>query len=159
MYIVIYHEHNKLNLDTKYYGPFEDEGAAYDFLCTLPALGAYPGHNVTIMKMRVLSTSRNSPHQLKENDMNKQRRKSIESLKETIAELAGKLDDLRNEVETIKDDEQEYHDNMPESLQNGDKGSNAQEAISCLEQAYDAIDSAISSLSDADDQLGSAQEY
>ena len=41
MHIVIYRPHNQLHCDTKFYGPFPSFGAAYDFLCTLPALGTY----------------------------------------------------------------------------------------------------------------------
>ena len=47
------------------------------------------------------------------------------------------------DLETLRDDEQEYYDNMPESLQGGDKGQQAQEAT-------DNIDHAISSLEEAD---------
>lgn len=38
-HIVIYRPHGKLNIETKFYGPFDDYDAAYDFLCTLPAIG------------------------------------------------------------------------------------------------------------------------
>ena len=39
MWIVIYRPHNKFIMDTQYHGPFEDHADAYDFMCTLPALG------------------------------------------------------------------------------------------------------------------------
>ena len=39
MFIVVYRPHNVLGLDTKYFGPFTEWGAAYEYLCTLPALG------------------------------------------------------------------------------------------------------------------------
>lgn len=39
MWIVIYREHGQLNLYTKFFGPFKDEDEAYEFLCTLPAIG------------------------------------------------------------------------------------------------------------------------
>lgn len=41
MYIVIYRPHNELNLNTQYFGPFTSDEDAYDFLCTLPALGIH----------------------------------------------------------------------------------------------------------------------
>ena len=39
MYIVIYRAHGQLNCETKYYGPFISHEAAYEKLCSLPALG------------------------------------------------------------------------------------------------------------------------
>ena len=39
MWIVVYRPHNALNIETQFYGPFVGHDAAYDFLCTLPALG------------------------------------------------------------------------------------------------------------------------
>ena len=41
MFIVIYRPHNMLNCETQHVGPFADHNSAYDFACTLPALGIY----------------------------------------------------------------------------------------------------------------------
>lgn len=69
--------------------------------------------------------------------MNKARRKEIASI---IAELQ-----LLNErISTVLDEEQQYFDNMPESVQGGSKGDVAQEVISNLENA--SLDEVISSL-------------
>lgn len=38
-HIVIYRAHGQLAIETKHYGPFDDHDDAYDFLCTLPAVG------------------------------------------------------------------------------------------------------------------------
>jgi hypothetical protein len=38
------------------------------------------------------------------------------------------MDDLKSEIETIRDEEQDAYDNMPEGLQQGDRGQAAQEA-------------------------------
>jgi hypothetical protein len=38
-YQVIYREHNKMNLETVYIGPFNTYEEAYDELCKMPALG------------------------------------------------------------------------------------------------------------------------
>lgn len=90
--------------------------------------------------------------------MNKDRRKQITEARSKIEEIKGKLEDRLNEVqaefasqledvkgelETIRDDEQSYYDNMPESLQGGEKGDKSQEAI-------DALDEAISGCEDFD---------
>ena len=41
MFIVVYRPHGALFMDTKHYGTFQTWDEAYDFLCNLPALGAY----------------------------------------------------------------------------------------------------------------------
>lgn len=87
--------------------------------------------------------------------MNKDRRKAIAAI---VAELEGALGMLdASDVESIKDEEQEYYDAMPESIQSGDKGSAAQEAISQLETAHEKIDEAINALTEAIEALGEAQ--
>lgn len=41
MYIHIYRPHNTLKLETKYVGPFATFDEAYEYHCSLPALGIY----------------------------------------------------------------------------------------------------------------------
>jgi hypothetical protein len=53
------------------------------------------------------------------------------------------LEDVRRDVSDILEEEQEKYENMPESLQNGSRGEAMQEAIDNLEQAVEAIESAI----------------
>jgi hypothetical protein len=52
-------------------------------------------------------------------ELNAQRRKLIEAARM-------KLEDAKNDIEQARDDEQEYFDNMPESMQSGEKGSRAE---------------------------------
>lgn len=40
-HIVVYRKHGDLHLETKFYGPFANHDDAYDFCCTLPAIGHY----------------------------------------------------------------------------------------------------------------------
>lgn len=101
--------------------------------------------------------------------MNKDRRKSIEKncaelakaveafklrLGELQADFGETFADLRNAIEQDKDDEQEYKDNMPESMQDGEKGQAADQAIEYLDAAYEKA----SALADVfeDDTLGIA---
>lgn len=76
--------------------------------------------------------------------MNKTRRKAIQ-------DVIAKLETLRDEVESLLNDEQDYYDNMPESFQDGDKGQAASDAISYMESASGYIDNAI-------EELGCAEE-
>ena len=76
--------------------------------------------------------------------MNKQRRKRINDLIDEISALKGKIDEVLQE-------EQDYYDNMPESLQSSERGENSEEAISNLEEALSCIDDCVSSLEAAID--------
>jgi hypothetical protein len=62
-----------------------------------------------------------------------------EELSEAIAGLSATCDELCGEIEDAKNEEQEYYDNMPEGLQNGEKGQAASNAVDALQQAYDAL--------------------
>jgi len=99
--------------------------------------------------------------------MNKARRKQLSDLStETAAVVAvieeneenrdwevvrSTIGDLHTMCESIRDDEQEYYDNMPEGLKNSDKGENAQSAISCLEEAAQKLEGAESACEDTPD--------
>ncbi len=88
--------------------------------------------------------------------MNKQRRKDLSDLMDRLQALQGdlsKLTELRAEAEeireginTAKDEEEEYLDNMPEGLKDGDKGQNAEQAISSLDTASDALQDIVDAL-------------
>lgn len=65
--------------------------------------------------------------------MNKQRRKDLQR----AADLIGQA---RTIIEQARDEEQEYFDNMPESMQNGAKGEAADGNRQCLDDALDGID-------------------
>lgn len=71
--------------------------------------------------------------------MNKLGRKQIEA-------IISKLEDLRDEIETLKDEEQEKYDNLPESLQDSERGETFTDNVDNMETAYDDIDDAISNL-------------
>ena len=89
--------------------------------------------------------------------MNEARRKAINLLDKDIEKLADlhaamksaiqsyneAREELKDEVESIRDEEQEYFDNMPEGLQGGEKGEKAQEAIDALERAITLVEDEI----------------
>ncbi len=74
--------------------------------------------------------------------MNRERRTAIDGIIE-------KLNDLRDEIERVKDEETEAFENLPESLQGSERGQAMESAMSSLEEAYDSVDSAICSLEEA----------
>lgn len=74
--------------------------------------------------------------------MNKERRKRIEALQEQIAGIALELENLTNE-------EQEAYDNLPESIQETERGERMQSAADALEEAYSNMESVHDNLTEA----------
>jgi hypothetical protein len=70
--------------------------------------------------------------------MNKERRKAIADLISALQAID--LSQIRDQVESIRDEEQEYFDAMPENFQSGDKGQAAETAISALDDAISALE-------------------
>lgn len=66
-------------------------------------------------------------------DMNAARRKQIEKAA-TLIEQAKEI------LQECLDEEQEYFDNMPESIQNGEKGERAQSAVDGMQEIVDDLD-------------------
>lgn len=76
--------------------------------------------------------------------MNADRRKRIEAIRTKMEDaVTSAIEEASAAIEEIKDEEQEAFDNLPESLQQGDKGQ-------VMEAAISALDTAISSLGDID---------
>ena len=71
--------------------------------------------------------------------MNKDRRKRLEGIYEKLIEIYEELD-------AIIDEEQEAYDNMPESLQDSEKGERMYEGIDSLESARDDINNAATTI-------------
>lgn len=76
--------------------------------------------------------------------MNNPRRKAIAltltTLRAAAEKFKGELDDAKSAIETARDEEQEYRDNMPESMQDGEKGGAADDAINALEEFIGTAD-------------------
>lgn len=74
--------------------------------------------------------------------MNRQRRKHIDS----IIDL---LEQAKDQLAEVYEEEEDYFDNMPESFQYGEKGDAAEEAMDNLQAAIDSLEEAIFSASEA----------
>ena len=68
--------------------------------------------------------------------MNNARRKKL-------AGIVSSLESAQELLEELRDEEQDYLDNMPESLQSSDKYSIGEEAIENMESAIDSINEVI----------------
>jgi hypothetical protein len=78
--------------------------------------------------------------------MNKERRSALSeglmNLENSIELFDVLKERVSRELSVIEDslnDEQDYFDNMPESIQNSEKGEMAQEAIDKLQEAVDLV--------------------
>lgn len=74
--------------------------------------------------------------------MNNARRKEIDK-------LTAQIEEIKEAIEALRDEEQEAFDNMPESLQDGERGEKMQSAIDALEYAADDLQECLDHLSDA----------
>jgi hypothetical protein len=72
--------------------------------------------------------------------MNKERRKQINEAADLLAKAFAMIDDGKSILQGALDEEQEYFDNMPEGLQDGEKGQTAQDAINVLALAIEAME-------------------
>lgn len=67
--------------------------------------------------------------------MNKERRKRL-------AEAFEKIGEVKEIIESVKDEEQEAYDNLPGNFQNGERGEEMQGYIEMLDEAYGYLDDA-----------------
>ena len=71
--------------------------------------------------------------------MNAARRKAISVIYDD-------LQSIKERIESIRDEEQEAHDNLPDSLQYGEKGEAMQESADTIDSAVSDIDQVLESL-------------
>ena len=71
--------------------------------------------------------------------MNKLRRK-------TLQRIFDQLSDLREEIEAVKEEEDESRENMPENLQGSERYEQSETASSNMDEAMEYISSACDSL-------------
>lgn len=71
--------------------------------------------------------------------MNKERRKRINS-------VINKIEDIKEELSMILEEEEMYRDNMPENFQSSEKYERADQACDNLQESTDDLDSIIEML-------------
>lgn len=75
--------------------------------------------------------------------MNAMRRKQIKTIKERIEALMFDAAEIADEVEAIRDDEQEYRNNLPQAMADGEKGEKSDVALEALQGVLDDLESLI----------------
>ncbi len=81
--------------------------------------------------------------------MNKERRKALQDAVNLIEKIKDDIEEAKALIETARDEEQDYFDNMPEGFQHGEKGEAAQSAITELDGAISSLDDAVDSVNNA----------
>lgn len=74
--------------------------------------------------------------------MNRMRRKAL-------SDIMDKLEELKADLEALKDEEEEYRDNMPDNLQGSERYELAENACDNLGSALDSLDDAVSYIEEA----------
>ena len=72
--------------------------------------------------------------------MNAKRRKALLIIVDRLGKLDELRDEIREQLQDVLDEEQEALDNMPESLQNGDRGQRMLEGIDAMQDVIGELD-------------------
>lgn len=90
--------------------------------------------------------------------MNNARRKQIDAILARLESLKSLAEELASDIGDIVADEQESFDNMPESLQCGERGQKSQDSIDNLENAHSELESMIIAIDETQSCLQTASE-
>ena len=71
--------------------------------------------------------------------MNRIRRKSLKAVLGQMDELSTALETVKEALQDVLNEEQEAYDNLPEGLQESDRGQQMQEYIDALEGVVDSL--------------------
>lgn len=81
--------------------------------------------------------------------MNNQQRKQLASALAKLGDVVAALEEAQGVVEQLAEDEREKYDNMPESLQQGEKGQAINDAADTLDEIKDSLITALEALEEA----------
>lgn len=71
--------------------------------------------------------------------MNQTRRKTIQAIIKQLDDLEELRTSIEESIQTIKDEEEEYLNNIPENMQTSERYEKAEAAVENLESALDTI--------------------
>lgn len=81
--------------------------------------------------------------------MNKQRRKEVIKLSKRVEDLLSVAEILRDDIESVKMEEDEAYDNLPEPFQYSERGEEMEQNVDHLDDVFSSLDDVCSSLDDA----------
>ena len=85
--------------------------------------------------------------------MNNQRRKDIRNAIELMNEAVAALENAKLILETASEEEREAYENLPESIQESERGSKMYENCDTIDNVVDSIDTQVSEITDCVDSL------
>ena len=88
--------------------------------------------------------------------MNQDRRAKIETAVEVLRSALETMQELHATLESLRDEEQEAFDNLPEGLQQADRGQSMEAIASALDDAVDTLSSALGDIDNVADDFISA---
>lgn len=90
--------------------------------------------------------------------MNNARRKELKIALTQAEEVKVNLDCIQEILESCLGEEQDCYDNLPEGLQEGEKGDRMQEAIDSLDDAINSLDDIRDNIDSLIEQIENARE-
>lgn len=90
--------------------------------------------------------------------MNRERRKAIAALQVRLADLESEANAIAEEIGTLQEEEQESFDNLPEGLQQSERGQATEAAAEALDEAKSAAEEIANYASEATAALDTASE-
>lgn len=85
--------------------------------------------------------------------MNNERRKQLKAIAKQLGTIADNLEEQQILLEQIYDDKSEAFDNMPESLQQSDRGIEMEDGVNLLEEQKDAVAAMVDDVRDIIEKL------
>ena len=80
--------------------------------------------------------------------MNNKTRKKLSEISDKYTSIATMIEDLKTELEYIQEEEQDKYDNLPEQLQDTEKGNALYESAESIEELVNRIDDLATELYD-----------
>lgn len=74
--------------------------------------------------------------------MNNERRKKLSAIAAELIKVMQLCSDLKEQLETLRDEEQDYYDNIPDNMKQTEKAEMSQEAIYAMERVLEAVEAA-----------------
>lgn len=71
------------------------------------------------------------------------------AIRKEIEKITADLEEIKERIEALQEEEQDAFDNLPESIQYGERGDKMQSAIDNLEYAADNIQDCLDNLCEA----------
>jgi predicted nucleic acid-binding Zn-ribbon protein len=91
--------------------------------------------------MTSMRSAKPCPHiSQKGQHMNQNRRKHLKKLLDRIQPLEEVIEDLHQDVDCLKNEEEEYRESMPDGISDSARGEAADEAINALEEAMQILE-------------------